>query len=85
MTLLAHRGDGPSFPYAGQPMHILAGHDGQPAGSAAMEITVPPYFAGPIWAPAKLALAFMEEVGAALTPRSPPDPGHMREIYAGRW
>jgi hypothetical protein len=29
-------------------MHILAGHDGQPAGFAAMEITVPPYFAGPI-------------------------------------
>jgi len=35
-----------------------------------------------IWAPAKPALAFMEEVGAALTPGSPPDPGRMREIYA---
>lgn len=48
MTLLTHRGEGPSFRYAGQPMHILAGHDGQPAGFAAMEITVPPQFAGPI-------------------------------------
>ena len=27
MTLLTLRGDGPAFPYAGQPMHILAGHD----------------------------------------------------------
>jgi uncharacterized cupin superfamily protein len=29
-------------------MHILAGQDGQPPGFAAMEITVPPHFAGPI-------------------------------------
>src|SRR5215468_9349369 len=48
MTLLTHRGDGPSFPYAGQPMHVLAGQDGLPAGFAAMELTVPPHFAGPI-------------------------------------
>ena len=48
MTLLTHRGQGPWFPYAGQPMSILAGQDGQPSGFAAMEITVPPHFAGPI-------------------------------------
>jgi hypothetical protein len=36
------------FPYAGQPMHILAGHGGRPTGFAAMEITVPGRFAGPI-------------------------------------
>ena len=47
MTLLTHRGHGPSFPYAGRPMHILAGRDGLPAGFAAMELTVPPHFAGP--------------------------------------
>jgi hypothetical protein len=29
-------------------MHILAGHEGQPPGFAAMEITVPARFAGPI-------------------------------------
>lgn len=139
MTLLIHRGEGPSFPYAGQPMHILAGHHGQPAGFAAMELTVPAHFAGPIphahdefdeaiyvlagrlqvvgdedgqdaaagamftaprghrhgfsnpydeaalvlgvWAPAEPALAFMREVGAALTPSSPPDPDRMRAIY----
>ena len=32
MTLLTHRGAGASFPYAGQPTHILAGQDGQPPG-----------------------------------------------------
>jgi hypothetical protein len=48
MTLLTHRGNGPAFSYAGQPMHILAGHGGQPPGFAAMEIIVPPHFAGPI-------------------------------------
>ena len=48
MTLLTHRGHGPSFPYAGHPMHILAGQDGLPTGFAAMELTVPPHFAGPI-------------------------------------
>ena len=51
MTVLTHQGEGPSFPYAGQPVHILAGHGGQPGGSAAMEITVLPHFAGP--APAR--------------------------------
>jgi hypothetical protein len=29
-------------------MHILAGHGGQPPGFAAMEITIPGHFAGPI-------------------------------------
>jgi uncharacterized RmlC-like cupin family protein len=29
-------------------MHILAGQDGLPTGFAAMELTVPPHFAGPI-------------------------------------
>ncbi len=48
MTLLTHRGEGPTFPYAGQPMHILAGHDDLPSGFAATEITVPDRFAGPI-------------------------------------
>ena len=48
MTSLTHRGEGPSFLYAGQMMHILAGLDGQPPGFAAMEITVPARFAGPI-------------------------------------
>ena len=48
MTVLAHRGEGPAFSYAGQPMHILAGHGGQPPGFAAMELTVPPHFAGPL-------------------------------------
>lgn len=48
MTLLTQRGGGPAFPYAGQPMHILAGHDGRPSGFAAMELTVPSRFAGPI-------------------------------------
>jgi quercetin dioxygenase-like cupin family protein len=48
MTLLTHRGEGPWFPYAAQPMHILAGQDGRPPGFAAMQITVPPRFAGPI-------------------------------------
>jgi hypothetical protein len=46
LTFLTRPGEGPSFPYAGQPpLHVLAGHDGQPAGFAAMEITVPAYFA----------------------------------------
>ena len=139
MTLLIHRGEGPAFPYAGQPVHILAGQDSQPPGFAAMELTIPAHFAGPvphahdefdesiyvlsgrllvagdgapeeatpgsmfvaprghrhgfsnpsaesalvlgIWAPPTAALAFMREIGAALTPDSPPDPDRMREIY----
>ena len=48
MTLLTHRGHGAAFPYAGQPTYILAGQDGLPSGFAAMELTVPPHFAGPI-------------------------------------
>jgi mannose-6-phosphate isomerase-like protein (cupin superfamily) len=140
MTLLTHRGEGQAFPYAGQPMHILAGLDGRPLGFAAMEIAIPGHFAGPIphvhdefdeaiyvlrgrllvtgddepdeaapgsmfvaprghrhgfsnpyaeparvlglWAPPEPALAFMRDIGAALTPDTPPDPDRMREIYA---
>ncbi len=48
MTLLIHRGEGPGFPYAGQQVHVLAGHQGQPPGFAAMELTIPARFAGPI-------------------------------------
>jgi hypothetical protein len=61
MTLPTHRGWGPAFLYAGQPMHILAGQDGLPPGFAAMELTVPPRFAlpprfaGPIPRSARLA------------------------------
>jgi mannose-6-phosphate isomerase-like protein (cupin superfamily) len=140
MTLLTHRGQGPGFSYAGQPVHILAGQDGLPPGFAAMELTVPPHFAGPIphahdefdealyvlsghllvhgdgepaearpgslfvaprghrhgfsnpsaegavvlgiWAPPEPALAFMREIGAALSPDAPPEPERMRDIYA---
>jgi quercetin dioxygenase-like cupin family protein len=140
MVLLTHRGEGPWFPYAGQPMHVLAGQQGQPPGFAAMEITIPPHFAGPIphahdafdeaiyvlsghllvvgddepqqaapgsmfvaprgqrhgfsnpsaeqvlvlgiWAPSEPALAFMKDIGAALTPGTPPDPELMCAIYA---
>ena len=138
MSFLTRRGEGPSFSYAGQPVHVLAGHDGQPAGFAAMEIVIPAHFAGPIphahdefdeaiyvlrgqlqvtgdqtleaaagsmftaprgsrhgfsnpcdaealvlgvWAPAGPALAFMREVGAALSPGTSPDPDQMRELY----
>ncbi len=48
MTLLTHRGEGASFLYAGQPTHILAGQDAQPPGFAAMEMSVPARFRGPI-------------------------------------
>ena len=34
-----------------------------------------------LWAPAEPALAFMRDIGAALTPETPPDPDRMREIY----
>lgn len=138
MSFLTRRGEGPSFRYAGQPIHVLAGQDGQPEGFAAMELLIPAHFAGPIphahdefdeaiyvlrgqlqvtgdqtleatagsmftaprgsrhgfsnpydtaalvlgvWAPAGPALAFMREVGAALSPDTPPDPDQMRELY----
>jgi mannose-6-phosphate isomerase-like protein (cupin superfamily) len=138
MSFLTRRGEGLSFPYAGRPMHVLAGQDGQPEGFAAMEIVIPAHFAGPIphahdafdealyvlrgqlevtgdqtleaaagsmftaprgsrhgfsnpyddealvlgvWAPAGPALAFMRDVGAALSPDTPPDPEQMRELY----
>ncbi len=48
MSFLTRRGEGPSFPYAGRPTHVLAGQDGQPEGFAAMEIVIPAHFAGPI-------------------------------------
>ena len=48
MSFLTRRGEGPSFCYAGRPMHVLAGQDGQPEGFAAMEILIPAHFAGPI-------------------------------------
>jgi len=41
MALLIHRGNGPWVSYAGQPVHILAGQNGQPAGFASMELTTP--------------------------------------------
>jgi mannose-6-phosphate isomerase-like protein (cupin superfamily) len=48
MTFLTRTGEGPSFPYAGEPMYVLAGDDDQPAGFAAAEIAVPAGFAGPV-------------------------------------
>lgn len=48
MSFLTRRGEGPSFRYAGQPMHVLAGQDGRPEGFAAMELLIPAHFAGPI-------------------------------------
>jgi quercetin dioxygenase-like cupin family protein len=138
MSFLTRRGEGPSFSYAGQSTHVLAGQDGQPEGFAAMEIVIPAHFAGPVphahdafdeaiyvlrgqlrvtgdqtleaaagsmftaprgsrhgfsnpydaealvlgvWAPAGPALAFMRDVGAALSPGAPPDPEQMRELY----
>ena len=139
MTLLTHRGEGASFLYAGQPTHILAGQDARPPGFAAMEMSVPARFRGPIphahdefdealyvltgrllvggdgepeearpgsmfvaprgqrhafsnpfdepalilglWGPPEPALAFMRDIGAALRPDTPPDPGQMRDIY----
>jgi hypothetical protein len=35
-----------------------------------------------IWAPPGPALAFMRDIGAVLSPDTPPDPDRMREIYA---
>jgi alkylation response protein AidB-like acyl-CoA dehydrogenase len=48
MTFLTQRGEGRGFRYAGQPVHILAGDSGRSAGFAAMEITIPGHFAGPV-------------------------------------
>jgi quercetin dioxygenase-like cupin family protein len=48
MTVLIHQGEGPSFSYAGQQVHVLAGEHGQPPGFATMEITIPASFAGPV-------------------------------------
>jgi hypothetical protein len=41
MTVLTHRGAGPSFRYAGQPMHVLAGEQGRPPASAAIVVSEP--------------------------------------------
>jgi hypothetical protein len=35
-----------------------------------------------IWAPAEPALAFMQDIGAALAPDAPPDPDRMSGLYA---
>src|ERR1700756_4147006 len=48
MTLLTGPGQGPAFASPAQPMRILAGDGGLPPGFAAMELTVPARFAGPI-------------------------------------
>jgi mannose-6-phosphate isomerase-like protein (cupin superfamily) len=48
VTILTHRDAGPGFSYAGHRVHILAGQDGRPPGFAAMEMTIPAQFAGPI-------------------------------------
>jgi hypothetical protein len=47
MSFLTRRGEGPSFRYAGQPIHVLAGQDGQPEGFAAMELLIPAHSATP--------------------------------------
>jgi quercetin dioxygenase-like cupin family protein len=48
MTVLTDPGNGPSFPYAGTPMHVLAGQGAAAVGFGCAEITIPPRFAGPI-------------------------------------
>jgi mannose-6-phosphate isomerase-like protein (cupin superfamily) len=48
VSRVTRAGTGPFLSYAGQPMQILAGDGGDPAGFAAMEMTIPPRFAGPI-------------------------------------
>ena len=48
MAFLTHRAAAPAFRCAGQPIRILAGHEDEPARFAAMQITVPAHFAGPI-------------------------------------
>ena len=48
MTMLIHRGEGSSFAYAGQQLHVLAGEHGRPLGFAVMEVIVPANFAGPV-------------------------------------
>ena len=75
MTLLTDRGEGPGLQYAGQPMHILAGHDGRPAGFAVMEITIPPLG----------RLSLTGEPLAAGEDRKPTHPGHLvMEVYPDR-
>jgi uncharacterized cupin superfamily protein len=120
-------------------MHVLAGYEDRPAGFAAIQMTIPAHFTGPIphaqdafdeaiyvltgrllvtgdepqealagsmfvaprgqrhafsnpydtmawvlgiWAPAGPAIAFMRDIGAALSPDHPPDPDYLHEIYA---
>jgi mannose-6-phosphate isomerase-like protein (cupin superfamily) len=48
MSFVSRPGATPTLSYAGQPMQILAGADGSPGGFAAMEMTIPARFGGPI-------------------------------------
>jgi mannose-6-phosphate isomerase-like protein (cupin superfamily) len=48
MSFVSRPGSTPLLSYAGQPMQILAGEDGAPAGFAAMEMMIPARFGGPI-------------------------------------
>jgi mannose-6-phosphate isomerase-like protein (cupin superfamily) len=48
MSRVTRPGAGPFLSYACQPMQILAGDAGDPAGFAAMEMTIPARFGGPI-------------------------------------
>ena len=85
MTLLTLPAEGPAFPYAGQPMHILAGHGEQPPGLVEVwegDFTVFVAHVLGLRAPPEPALAFMRDIGAGLSPDIPPDPDRMREIYA---
>jgi uncharacterized cupin superfamily protein len=75
---------------------LLVAGDDQPAEAAPGSMFVAPRghrhgFSNPfpdealvlgIWAPPGPALAFMRDIGAALTPDTPPDPDRMREIYS---
>jgi Cupin domain len=76
--------------------HLLVAGDGEPQEAGPGSMFVAPRgqrhgFSNPsadptlvlgIWAPAEPAVAFMRDIGAALTPDAPPDPDRMREIYA---
>jgi hypothetical protein len=72
--------------------------DGEPEEAGAEGMFVAPWghrhgFSNPfrqdalilgLWAPSEPAIAFMREIGAALTPDSPPDLDPMRAIYHRR-
>jgi hypothetical protein len=62
-----------SSPYAGEALRVLGERTfANPAGEAVRVLGV--------WSPAG-ALAFMEEIGAALPASGPPDPAQLAEIY----